>query len=289
MYRFIKSLLIIIFIAILQLYLYDQFIEPIITTWGASAEEISMPMAGDDKAFTITSTRAILINAPRAEVWKWLIQLGADRGGFYSYAFIEKAMGYKTRYQESIKPEFKTITVGDWVRGSIDEESSIIPYNFKVLYVKPEQTLVLANWGTFLLEPINNKQTRLVIRTQVPKNSNLGPTVANYTIIPLHFIMERGTLIGIKARAEAGEEVPLSQTKDIIWFSAIVLSGFLICILVFIGRGIIRSFILPCVLSSCWLCILLLLNPIPLYSMGLVLTVCAIILIAMRKGTSGTL
>lgn len=285
MYRFIKSMLIIIFIAVLQLCFYELFIKPIIITWGASAAEISTPMAGDDEAFTITSTRAILIDAPRSEVWKWLIQLGADRGGFYSYDFIEEAMGYKMRHSDSIKPEFKEIRVGEAVRGSIDEKSSIIPYNFKVLYVKPEQTLVLENWGTFLLEPVNNKQTRLVIRTQVAKNSNLWSGVANYIIVPFHFIMERGTLIGIKARAEAGENVPLSQTKDMVWFSAIVLSGFLICVLVFIGRGIIQSFILPSILGSYWLCILLVANPKPFYSISLLLIVCAIILTIRQKDT----
>ena len=106
-------------------------------------------MAGDNKALTITATRAILINVAKSDVWKWLIQLGADRGGFFSYDFIEEALGYKTRHQDLIKPEFKTIAVGDVVRGSIDEKSSIIPYNFRVLYVKPAETFVLDQWGTF--------------------------------------------------------------------------------------------------------------------------------------------
>ena len=82
-------------------------------------------------------------------------QLGADRGGFYSYDFIERAMGYKTRHQDLVKPEFKDIKVGNLVRGSIDEKSSLIPYNFRVLYVQPEETFVLDKWGTFLVEAVN--------------------------------------------------------------------------------------------------------------------------------------
>ena len=111
----IKSILIIIFIVVVQLLIYDFLLEPVITTWGASDKEVSMPMAGDSKFLTVTSTRAILINAAKADVWKWLIQLGADRGGFYSYDFIEQAMGYKTRHQHSIKPKFKDLAVGDRV------------------------------------------------------------------------------------------------------------------------------------------------------------------------------
>src|SRR3989338_6212480 len=206
----IKSLVIIVFMILLQLSIYNFFLKPIITTWGVSEKEVSMPMAGDDKALTITSTRAILIDASKSDVWKWLIQLGADRNGFYSYTFIERAMGYKTRQQNSIKPEFKELKVGNVVRGSIDEKGSIIPYNFRVHYVKPGETLVLDNWGTFLLESVNNHQTRLVIRTQEIKSTNSWIRIAQYIVIPLHYIMERRTLMGIKERAEVGENIHLS-------------------------------------------------------------------------------
>lgn len=145
----IESIMIIIILIILQLLTYELFFKRNIATWGASEQEASMPMTGDDKTLTITSTRAILINAAKSEVWRWLIQLGADRGGFYSYNFIEQAMGYKTRHQNLIKPEFTTIAVGDVIRGSIDENSSIIPYNFRVLYVEPGEMFVLENWDFF--------------------------------------------------------------------------------------------------------------------------------------------
>jgi len=225
MYNIIKSILIIIFITLLQLLIYTLFLKPVITTWGASKQEISMPMAGDNKALRITSTRAISINATKSDVWKWLMQLGADRKGFFSYDFIERMLGYKTRYPNLTKPIFKQIKVGDIIRGSIDEKSSIIPYNFRVLYVKPEDTFVLDKWGTFLLKKVNSRQTRLIIRTQVVKSSDPWLNVMDYLFVPLHFIMERRTLMGIKVRAEAGENVQLSQSKDIFWFSGIVLSG----------------------------------------------------------------
>jgi len=269
MRNLIKSILIVILIIIVQFFVYDIFVKPVITTWGASSEEIIMPMAGDNQSLTITSTRAILINAPKPEAWKWLIQLGADRGGFYSYTFIERAMGYETRYQDMIKPEFSSIKTGDVIRGSVDEKRSITPYNFKVLYVKPEETFVLDKWGTFLLKEVNNQQTRLVIRTQETEASNLQLRIANYIVVPLHYIMERRTLLGIKARVEAGENIKFSQTKDILWFLGIVLSWLMIFLLVFIGRGITQSIIIPLILSSCWLFSLLILNPEPVYSIGL--------------------
>lgn len=182
-------------------------------------------------------------------------------------------MGYKTRPQNLIKLESKEIAVGDIIRGSIDENRSIIPYNFRVLYVKPEETFVLDKWGTFFLESVNNQQTRLIIRSQETKSSNFWVKTGNYIMVPLHFIMERGTLIGIKARVEAGENVPLSQTKNIFWFSGIILSGILIYFLIFLGRGIIQSIVIPAVFSLCWLLALLIFDPTPLYSIGLLLII----------------
>jgi hypothetical protein len=279
MRNLVKSIFIVIFITLLQLSIYDIFLKPIITTWGASEKEVSMPMAGDDKTSTITATRAISIDRPKSEVWKWLVQLGADRGGFYSYSFIEEALGYETRQQDSITPEFKEIKVGDLVRGSINEKRSIVPYSFPVLYVDPGETFVLGNWGTFLLKEVNSQQTRLIVRTQELANKKSEwLKVASYIEVPLHFIMERRLLMGIKARVEAGENIQLSQTQDIFWFAGIVSSGFLICLFIYMARGMMQSVAISSILSFFWVCSIWLIKPIPLYSIGMSLIVCIAIL-----------
>ena len=289
MRNLVKSILIVVFIALLQLSIYDIFLKPIITTWGASEKEVSMPMAGDDKTLTITATRAISIHKPKSEVWKWLVQLGADRGGFYSYSFIEEALGYETRHQDSITPEFKEIKVGDLVRGSINEKRSIVPYSFPVLYVEPEKTFVLGNWGTFLLQEIDSQQTRLIVRTQeATSKKSEWLKAASYIEIPLHFIMERRLLMGMKARVEAGENIQLSQTQDIFWFAGIVSSGFLICLFIYMARGIMQSVAIPSILSFLWVCSIWLLKPIPLYSIGMSLIACiAILSLVMARKTRG--
>lgn len=278
MRNLVKSMLIMISLVIVQFSLYDLVLKSIITTWGASAADRSLSMAGDSPALTITSTRAILIDAPKSAVWQWLMQLGADRGGFYSYTFIEQALGYKTRHQDLIAPEFKTLAVGDLVRGSITPDSSIVPYNFRVVYVKAEDTFVLDQWGSFLLQAVNDQQTRLIIRTQVAKPTHTWQQITNAIITPLHFIMERRTLIGLKARAEAGENVYLSNSADIFWFSAIVVSGVLIAGFIVIGRGFMQSILMPFVLSLSWMSLLLLLDPSPLYSIGFLIIMCVTLL-----------
>ncbi len=62
-----------------------------IPRWGATDEEIVLALPGDELAPQplIHWTNAIDVNAPPADVWPWIAQLGDTRGGFYSYTFIQ--------------------------------------------------------------------------------------------------------------------------------------------------------------------------------------------------------
>lgn len=279
----LKSVLITIFIFLLQMAIYGTSLRPFITTWGATTEELRMPMKGDSQNLIIDSTRTILINAPQATTWKWLMQLGADRGGFFSYDFIEETMGYQTRHPDMQTPKFKNLEVGDLIRGSINEKSSLIPYHFHVQYVKPDSTLVLSHWGTLLLKKISPLQTRLIIRTQHARSKTIWMHLANYIITPLHYIMERRMLLGIKSRAENLKAVQFTPFKDMIWFFSLVTSAFLICYLIFKKTGITKRILAPLVFSTGWLLTLLLLNPLPLYSVVLLLILIAYIATTSNK------
>src|SRR5258708_7784175 len=63
--------------------------------WGATEEEVWRSLPGDEiVAGAITQqTRAITIEAPADRVWAWLAQIGQDRGGFYSFDFLENLVG----------------------------------------------------------------------------------------------------------------------------------------------------------------------------------------------------
>jgi hypothetical protein len=60
---------------------------PRMLRWGATAEEASEPLAGDDRTPypRLQSTRAVTINAPPEQVWPWLMQIGIGRAGFYTH------------------------------------------------------------------------------------------------------------------------------------------------------------------------------------------------------------
>ena len=258
--------LILLFILFLQFIVGIILIKPYISTWGSTEREVSMPMPGDHLAPVINSTRSITINAPISQVWDWLIQIGADRGGFYSYWFIEKPLGYKYRAQHRIEPEFKDMEVGRIISASMDQSMSVIKYNFPVIAVDPGKSFVLKNWGCFLLNEINPEQTRLVVRTH-------GKTLSHWTDqleMPLHYLMERRMLMGIKARAEAGPGKPFSSTKDIMWFLGICLSFLSIIVLLTLNNGIkVESFTI--LYAILWLLTLFILDPIPMYSMILLI------------------
>ena len=267
-----KSLLILLFIIFIQLIVYTVFLRPLILTWGASENEIKMPLVGDNLAPYISSTRAITINAPVSEVWKWLTQLGADRGGFFSYAFIEKELGYETRNTDNIIPEFQEMKVGRIVPGSLDESKSIIKYNFPVVYVEPGNSFVLEGWGAFVLKKLNTEQTRLIVRNHGRELPSLKSKIGDFFEKLLHYIMERRMLMGIKARAEAGSGVQLSSISDILWFSGVFLSGIGIFLMVFMSRGI-RSVLLSVIYGIIWLWPLLIFDPQPIYSIILLFVV----------------
>lgn len=278
MRKFMISLSIIIILIALQIAIYSLILKKPTSTWGASIKEISASMPGDDLSEEYQSTRAITINAPLTKTWVWLNQFGADRSGFFSYYFIEQLLGYQSRPQSIVEPKFPDLVVGDLIRGSINPSKSIIIYEFEIIATKPENYIVAKSWGTFLLRPINDLQTRLIIRTHRPDTDSLAKGNFDYYIAEgLHFIMERATLMGFKARVETGAGPVFDNTKDKLWFFGIVASAFAIAFLTFIMRGI-GAIIIPTFLSTGWTFTLLILDPVPINSLMLLALVFGLLL-----------
>jgi hypothetical protein len=181
--------------------------------WGASAEELKMPLPGDERVPnpSLESTRAITIQAPAADIWPWLVQMGQGRGGLYSYERLENLIGCDIHNADRILPEHQNLKVGDKVL----LHSGGYPA-FEVAAIEPNQALILmgdesgeqappAVWvWIFYLNPIDEDTTRLILRTRLDYEPNLGNVVIwrGFTD-PISFNMERKMLQGIKARVEA--------------------------------------------------------------------------------------
>ncbi len=78
---------------------YTFAVRPWHLRWGATDEELTETLPGDDvkPGAGIQVTHAVTINAPAEEVWKWLVQIGQERGGFYSYDWVENIFGLQIR------------------------------------------------------------------------------------------------------------------------------------------------------------------------------------------------
>jgi hypothetical protein len=137
-------------------------------------------------------------------VWPWLAQLGYQRGGLYSYDWLDRLFGYLDRPSaEVVLPQFQQLAVGD-----------VIPIGrgggFPVTAIDPRRALVLSGAGDgfawvwqFGLYPAGARQTRLVSRNQVRVPRSVGSWLFMRVIEPAAFLMTRRMLIGLKRRAEA--------------------------------------------------------------------------------------
>ena len=65
---------------------------PAMDRWGATENEIAATYVGDDLVPNPASivNHAVTIRATPEQIYPWIVQLGADKGGMYSYTWLEK-------------------------------------------------------------------------------------------------------------------------------------------------------------------------------------------------------
>jgi hypothetical protein len=174
--------------------------------WGATPSELSRVMADDNLLVDpmYSGTMAVGIDAPPEDIWPWLMQIGYQRGGLYSYDWLDRLFGYLDRPSATrILPEFQHLAVGDEIplgRGP----------SWPVAVVEPCHALVLdmRNMGgfdwvwQFAFCTVDDKRTRLVSRSCV-RTQTIWARLFTYAIEPAGFLMTRRMLLGIKERAEA--------------------------------------------------------------------------------------
>ena len=268
MSRVSNTLLLLAIVVLLNAVLYAALARPFILQWGATAKEAGEVLPGDELAPFASSTRAITINAPRGEVWKWLVQLGGDRGGFYSYTILENLLGYDNDNVINIVPEFQEMNLGRIVPSTPPPYSDSSKEVWKVVQVEPGRAFVLQGWGAFVLREAGPAQTRFIVRTHGWDTPTLTDKIAYFFAMPLHFLMERRMLLGIKARAEAGPGAPLSPLADYLWLGGVFLSALGILALIVLARGSWQA-LAPVVFSTLWLGTCLVAAPRPVYALTL--------------------
>jgi hypothetical protein len=192
--------------------MYFAFLHPWLLAWGATADEQEMTLAGDDADPAPYVTRAINIGAPPSAVWPWIVQMGQDRGGFYSNTWLENLFGSDIHNAQAIHPEWQQRSLGDVVPLARPDLlfGTGAGGHTDIVLIQPERAIGIIV-GRFVLEPTGDNGTRLLFReslqTQGPPAQ--GPGVLRAMVWdPAHFVMVHRVLEGIKERAEAQPLVP---------------------------------------------------------------------------------
>ncbi|WP_159808471.1 hypothetical protein [Cellulomonas citrea] len=142
-------------------YGYLRWYRPWQLTWGATPDEVTRALPGDDLVPrpVFDATRAITIEAPPHEVWPWLVQAGVGRAGWYSYDLLDN-LGRPSASE--INPQWQQLAVGDLVPMSPDGTQGI-----EVLALDAPTSMVWGSPGTswvWQLDPVGSEATRLVTR-----------------------------------------------------------------------------------------------------------------------------
>jgi hypothetical protein len=191
--------------------------------WGATDAEVQRTLPGDELVPhpKLTFTRAVTIHAHAEEIWPWLVQLGQERGGLYSYERLENLARCDIHNADRIVPEFQHLAIGDTMR--LGPRGYPL---FRVQAIHPNQALVLAaadskteqvieladplpetytngNW-IFFLDKIDEHTTRLITRQWVDyaPNNWMNRLIWRVFTEPIGFVMTCKMLLGIKQRVE---------------------------------------------------------------------------------------
>ncbi|CDZ89730.1 conserved hypothetical protein [Rhodococcus ruber] len=171
--------------------------------WGATTAECAGPMPGDDilSSAAFSATRALTIDAPAECVWPWIVQVGYNRAGFYSYDRLDN-LGRPSA--TTIDPRLQCVEVGDVAAPMASPATAAT--SFRVHSFDPGRYLVWAKpdstWS-WRLDPVDGgRRTRLVSRLQAAyrPTPSLPLTVALMELAD--FPMMRRMLLGIRERAE---------------------------------------------------------------------------------------
>ena len=197
------KVLIVLFGGLAILIVAVALLTPWMNRWGATDEEIAAVFPGDELVPdpAVFQNRAVTINADPEEIYPWIVQLDANRGGWYSYTWLEGLIGCKMTNADRIHPEWQNLQVGD----EVNMCPNGMPPAYVVAQIHPNEAIVMGHmegeeWVDlyqFVIVPQEDGASRLILRT---RTMMVGPMWS--AVRPGAFLMERGMLLGIKERAE---------------------------------------------------------------------------------------
>lgn len=171
----------------------------------------TMPLPGDeiipDTNYAIT--HQVHIEAPAEIVWRYLMQLGCDRAGWYSIDLLDHGGVPSIDY---LKPEWTDRRPGDRLAATPAQDDFFEVYqisesNFFVIGGEAEKAKAVLKpfkmtWA-FVLEPIGADATRLIVRAKMKSAPKWAEWLAGHVFYPpVHSLMTGVQLKTIKQIAE---------------------------------------------------------------------------------------
>src|SRR6266699_6233737 len=91
---------------------YTLLVRPFLVNWGATRDEVQRPYPGVDlvPGGKRSGTMATTIGAPPSRVWPWLVQMGCNRAGWYSYDLLDNGGRHSAT---TIIPALQHLAIGD--------------------------------------------------------------------------------------------------------------------------------------------------------------------------------
>jgi hypothetical protein len=187
--------------------LYVFFIRDGMMHWGATRQEIQAIYPGDSIVLQpgYQNVLAVTIERAPSRVWPWLAQMGLNKGGFYSYTWLENLFGCRLRNADSLVPGWQNIKPGDHepvcagARGKGWSVHTVL-LNRALVYKSSEDSSWMMG---FYIDSISGNRSRLITRMRYQAPRNFWMLVVDKVWMEwAHCVMQRGSLTGIKQRVE---------------------------------------------------------------------------------------
>jgi hypothetical protein len=201
--------------AIMTLAMMTPFLRRAREQWGLDARDAEREYPGDDlvPAPRWLWTHAVDIDAPASAVWPWVAQVGADRGGFYSYQWLENLAGCDIQNAETIHADWELIEGDALVLHPRTPPMRIVSVDrghHVLAYGAPDEAARAggAPWAAvswlFLVEPVDAGRCRFISRFRSACSGEIATWLAFGPLFgePVGFAMDRRMLLGVKALSE---------------------------------------------------------------------------------------
>lgn len=198
--------------------LLDGLIRPELLRSGATPDEERRPLPGDDLVPSPLweATRAVTIDAPAAEVWPWVAQMGYGRGGWYGWNPLEREDTGVFTLLALAPPTVGDVwldgpgcheTKGAWTVKTLDAPRTLVlhslrdPITGRELDPTQKHRLAIDTVWAFHLDEITPGKTRLLARARI-RTTPRRVMLAIKWMGAGDAVMERRLLDGIKVRVE---------------------------------------------------------------------------------------